>query len=120
MNTVRQRRGLVCHVIHRVQRQRRTVGRRRRRVRSHRAGQRTRRRRTARTVRAWLMLLLLLLLRRELLMLLLLLLMVNGTGDRGSRAAHYRGCVLTRMNGTRRHGGQVKRGNGNDRRKGHT
>lgn len=31
---------------------------------------------------------------------LLLLLVINGTGDCGSRAAHYRGCVLTRMDGT--------------------
>lgn len=31
---------------------------------------------------------------------LLLLLMINGTGDCSSRAAHYRGCVLTRMDGT--------------------
>lgn len=50
---------------------------------------------------------------------LLLLLMINGTSDRGGRAAHYRGCMLTRMNGTRRHGGQMKRRNGDDRRKGH-
>lgn len=81
-------------------------------MRSHRTGQRTRSRRTARIVRA--LMLLLLLLRRGLLMLLLLL-MINGTGDRGSRAAHYCGCVLTRMNGTRRHGGQVKRGNRDNR-----
>lgn len=107
MNTVRQRRGLMGHVIHSIQCRRRIVWRRRCHVRSHRTGQRTRGRRTARTIRAWLMLLLLL--RRGLLMLLmlLLLLMVNGTGDRSGRAAHYRGCVLTRMNGTRRHGGQV-------------
>lgn len=51
---------------------------------------------------------------------LLLLLMINRTGDRRGRAAHYhRGCVLTRMNSTRRHGGQVKRRNGDNRRKGH-
>lgn len=32
---------------------------------------------------------------------LLLLLVINGTGDCSSRAAaHYRGCVLTRMDGT--------------------
>lgn len=67
----------------------------------HRVRHRTRNRRTARTIRALLMLL-----RWGLLLLmLLLLLMVNGTGDCSSRAAHYRGCVLTRMNGTRRHGG---------------
>lgn len=69
-------------------------------MRGHHARQRTRSRRTARTVRAWLMLLLCLRLLLLMLMLLLLLLMVNGTCDRGSRAAHYRGCVLTRMNGT--------------------
>lgn len=39
------------------------------------------------------------------LLLMLLLLMVYRTGDRGSRATHYRGCMLTRMNGTRGHRG---------------
>lgn len=36
---------------------------------------------------------------------LLLLLVINGTVDRGGRTAHYRGCVLTRINGIRRYGG---------------
>lgn len=116
VNTVRGRRRFVSqsHMIDAIQSRRNDVRRCQsvRHVRRHRATARQRARRrwctsyTAGTLLMrllgwWLLLRLLL----GLVLLLWLLLVVDGSRNCSCRTAHYRGCMLTRMNGTRRHRG---------------